>query len=357
MRRIVLAGLAALLALQAAPALAHTVGVSRGEYRVSGSTLEAELVFARPELAAAVPGLDADRDGSVSAAEVAESGRLLDDAIVRGLEVRAPSGPCEGHLANAALTEQDGLAVRATYHCAGEARPLSIRLGFLGALSFGHRHIASATVRDGETARAVVYESRPEFQVGASQGAAAGAARTVAWPLFRLGIQHILTGYDHLLFLLGLILVGGRLRPLLVVITAFTVAHSVTLGLAALGVWAPSPRMVEPAIALSIAYVGIENWFVRDASRRWLITFPFGLVHGFGFAGALREISLPSSQLPLALASFNVGVEAGQLAVLVLVLPGVLWLGRSRWFAARGVKATSAAIALAGIVWFVNRLA
>ena len=155
MRRTVLAGLAGLLALHAAPARAHTVGVSRGEYRVSGSTLEAELVFARPELAAAVPGLDADRDGSVSAAEVAESGRLLEDAIVRHLEVHVPSGPCEGRLENAALTEQDGLAVRATYHCAGEARPLSIRLGFLGALSLGHRHIASATARAVSPSRTV----------------------------------------------------------------------------------------------------------------------------------------------------------------------------------------------------------
>jgi hydrogenase/urease accessory protein HupE len=178
----------------------------------------------------------------------------------------------------------------------------------------------------------------------------------VAWPLFRLGVQHILLGYDHLIFLLGLLLIGGRLRPLLVMVTAFTVAHSITLGLAALGVWAPSPRMVEPAIALSIAYVGVENWFVHDAARRWLITFPFGLIHGFGFAGALREISLPSSELPLALAAFNLGVEGGQVAVLAVVLPAVLWLGRSRWFADRGVKAASAAIALAGLFWFALRL-
>jgi hydrogenase/urease accessory protein HupE len=179
----------------------------------------------------------------------------------------------------------------------------------------------------------------------------------VAGPLFRLGIQHILTGYDHLLFLLGLTLVGGRLRPLLVMVTAFTVAHSITLGLAALDVWAPGPRVVEPAIALSICYVGIENWFVRDVRRRWVITAPFGLVHGFGFAGALKEISLPTVDVPLALASFNLGVEAGQLAVLAVILPLVLWLGRRRWFPEAGVKTVSAAIAVAGLCWFVRRLA
>src|SRR5205814_169801 len=105
-----------------------------------------------------------------------------------------------------------------------------------------------------------------------------------AWPLFRLGVQHILTCYDHLVFLLGLILVGGRFRSIMVVITAFTVAHSITLGMAALQIVAPSTRLVEPAIALSIAYIGVENWYVQNASRRWMITFPFGLIHGFGFA-------------------------------------------------------------------------
>jgi hydrogenase/urease accessory protein HupE len=224
----------------------------------------------------------------------------------------------------------------------------------LASLSIGHRHLATVAVPDGEPAHAVLYESHPEVEVGVSREA--GLRGPVALPLFRLGIEHILTGYDHLLFLLGLILVGGRLGPLLVVVTAFTLAHSLTLGLAALGAWAPSPGFVEPAIALSIAYVGVENWFVRDASRRWLITFPFGLVHGFGFAGALQEISLPASQVPVALAAFNVGVEAGQVAVLAAVLPGILWLSRRRWFADRGMKAASAAIAAAGLFWFVTRV-
>jgi hypothetical protein len=114
---------------------------------------------------------------------------------------------------------------------------------------------------------------------------------------------------------------------------------------------------VEPAIALSIAYIGVENWFVRSADRRWLLTLPFGLVHGFGFAGALGEVSIPAPDVPLALGAFNVGVEVGQLAVLAVLLPLVLLLGRTRWFPDHGVKALSAAVALAGIVWFVGRVA
>ena len=114
--------------------------------------------------------------------------------------------------------------------------------------------------------------------------------------MLKLGIEHILTGADHLVFLLGLLLVAGGWRPLLGVVTAFTVAHSITLALAALSIFAPSPRLVEPAIALSIAYVGVENLLNPDARQRWRITFPFGLVHGFGFAGALRAIALPRAR-------------------------------------------------------------
>ena len=331
------AAIAAVSLFAAIPAFAHTVGVSRGEYHASGSTLTADLVFARPELTAAVPGLAAD-------------------ALIAALDVRSASGACRGTLVGTAATEQDGIAVHLSYVCPDAPDALTVRLALLRSLSLGHRHLAAVPGAGAATATAtsVLYESSPELRLTTTAGA--GGTQSVAWPLFRLGIQHILTGYDHLLFLFGLILVGGRLRPLLVVITAFTVAHSITLCLAALGFWAPSPRLVEPAIALSIAYVGVENFFVREASRRWLITFPFGLVHGFGFAGALREIALPQGQVPLALASFNAGVEAGQLAVLALILPLVLWLGRRPWFAPAGVRAASLAVTVAGLYWFAIRI-
>jgi hydrogenase/urease accessory protein HupE len=171
-----------------------------------------------------------------------------------------------------------------------------------------------------------------------------------------MGIEHILTGYDHLVFLLGLVLARGRVRQLVGVVTAFTVAHSITLALAAFGVWAPSPRIIEPAIALSIVYVGVENFFVKDASKRWRITFPFGLIHGFGFAGALQEISLPRAQIPGALLSFNLGVEAGQLVVIAVVLPIIFSLRKQDWFEPRAVRVVSGAVAVAGGVWFVLRV-
>jgi len=343
---------AAMLLVAAPSAFAHTVGVSRGEYRPAGSTFTADLVFARPELAAAVPGLDANGDGSLSAIELGARGSRSADQLLRGLEVRSDAGPCRGSVVSSALTEQDGLAIRLKYTCPDAPQAFTIRLVLLGSLSLGHRHLA-AIVANGSNRTSVLYESSPELRIATNPGTAEG----VAGPLFRLGIRHILTGYDHLLFLFGLLLVGGRLRQLLLVITAFTVAHSITLGLAVLGAWAPNPRLVEPAIALSIAYIGLENFFVHDAGRRWRVTFPFGLVHGFGFAGALREIALPQGQIPLALASFNLGVEGGQLAVLAVILPAVLWLRRREWFAGAGTRAASVAISLAGLYWFAVRVA
>jgi hydrogenase/urease accessory protein HupE len=171
-----------------------------------------------------------------------------------------------------------------------------------------------------------------------------------------MGLEHILTGYDHLLFLLGLVLVGRPLRSLVAAVTAFTLAHSVTLALSAFDVWAPSPRIIEPCIALSIAYVGIENWFVTDARGRWRITFLFGLVHGFGFASALREIALPRTEVPAALFAFNLGVELGQLAVLAALVPFVLAVRKTEAWKRVGLRACTMTIAAAGLVWFISRL-
>lgn len=345
--------IAALLAVSL-PAAAHTVGMSRGEYRHEGALLRADIVFAREELTSAVAHLDRDDDGVLTAPEISSGRAVLEAALVDGLEVRTTSGGCRGELERAELVPNNGIAVRLRYRCGEAESPLRLRLPLLTALSPGHRHLAAVITGTAGPVTQVVYEARPAFEIDSAPTTTGDNA--VAGPLFVLGVEHILAGADHLLFLLGVVLVGGRLRTLVVAVTAFTLAHSVTLGLAALNVVAPSPSLIEPLIALSIVYVGIENWFVGDASRRWRLTFPFGLIHGFGFAGALQEVAVPGEQLPLALLSFNLGVEAGQLLALALALPGLLWLRRQSWFAVRGVRATSLLIAVAGLGWFVQRI-
>ena len=178
-----------------------------------------------------------------------------------------------------------------------------------------------------------------------------------------LGMEHIFTGYDHLAFLFGLLLVAGArglrggTRYILGVVTAFTVAHSVTLIAAGLG-WVRLPsRFVESAIALSIAYVAVENLAVREPRHRWLLTFFFGLVHGFGFASVLAEIGLPPSGVIPSLVSFNVGVELGQLTVVCAVAPILLWLvPRYRLVGARAHRRQRHALAAGDLLVLRARL-
>lgn len=173
------------------------------------------------------------------------------------------------------------------------------------------------------------------------------------------GIYHIFTGPDHILFVVGLLLMRGSLLRLFSIVTAFTIAHSITLSLAALNVVDPSPRLIEPAIALSIVYVGIDNLMVGKTGRdvRAWIAFFFGLVHGFGFAGVLREFGLPREALGWSLFSFNFGVEIGQ-ACIVVVVASLLGAIRNRNIALAGriSKVGSVCVILAGTWWFIQRV-
>ena len=162
-----------------------------------------------------------------------------------------------------------------------------------------------------------------------------------------------------MLFVLGIYLLSGRARSVLWQVSAFTVAHSITLGLSMYGVVAVSPRIVEPLIALSIAYVAIENIFLSELkSWRVVLVFAFGLLHGMGFAGALKELGLPRSEFVTALLTFNVGVEAGQLAVIgaAFLLVGWHWADRA-WYRSRIVVPASALIACTAVYWTIARLA
>ena len=205
------------------------------------------------------------------------------------------------------------------------------------------------------TSQAILDRSHPqlEYFVGDRQGVFAVIRKFVP-----AGIHHILVGPDHLLFLVGLLLLGGSIRRLLLVVSAFTAAHSITLSLAALNIITPPARLIEPAIALSIVYVGVDNLMVgrgRDV-RAW-IAFAFGFIHGFGFANVLREMNLPNRALGWSLFSFNVGVEIGQLLV-VVVVASVLIALRSRNEAAgrRLAFAGSLAVIVLGAFWFIQRV-
>jgi hydrogenase/urease accessory protein HupE len=177
------------------------------------------------------------------------------------------------------------------------------------------------------------------------------------------GIEHIFLGYDHIAFLVAVVLWARRLVPVIKIVTAFTIAHSITLSLATLNVVVVPSSIVEPAIAASIVYVALENFFTRNIDGRWRVTFAFGLIHGFGFAGALREIGLPTNAVVTALAAFNIGVEIGQVAIVSIVVPALIALDRLMAVdstkparAATLVYALSALITVLGSYWFLARV-
>ena len=173
------------------------------------------------------------------------------------------------------------------------------------------------------------------------------------------GFEHILPkGLDHILFILGIFLLSVRMRPLLWQVTMFTIAHTITLGLTMNGVIALPDNIVEPLIALSIAYIGLENIFARRLhNSRLLLVFAFGLLHGMGFAGVLKEFGMPADAFLTALISFNVGVELGQLAVIAMAFLTVgLWFGRRAWYRHVVVMTGSATIAVIGLYWTWDRI-
>jgi len=191
------------------------------------------------------------------------------------------------------------------------------------------------------------------YYSGTTQGAIA-----VIRTFVPAGIHHILIGPDHILFLIGLLLLGGGWKALLKIVTAFTIGHSITLSLAALNILTPPPTVIEPAIALSIVFVGADN-LVRGGGRdvRALIALTFGLVHGFGFANVLREFGLPREALGWSLFSFNIGVEIGQLFIVSLVATALALV--RRWNETAGMRvafAGSLVVIAAGAYWFVQRV-
>ena len=211
---------------------------------------------------------------------------------------------------------------------------------------------------DGQTRVYTITAAQPSVQLYGAANDERGAGEVVA-AYAMLGIEHILSGYDHLLFVLALLFLVGFRRQLIGVISAFTVAHSFTLASSALGLLTLRSAPVEAAIALSILLVAAESLGTRQTlARRWpaLVSFLFGLVHGLGFAGALKEIGLPESHLPLALLTFNVGVEIGQLAVVLMAWLLTRWLSRYAWFA-QSRKPLLYAIGITASYWSWLRLA
>ena len=302
-RRFFLASIAALLLL-APPATAHPLDESRADVVVAGARVRWLLSVHRSFLA----GLDSDRDGMIAPGEVHANLPSLTKFFGDRLYVNAGGRLCTPRVEGVAGSpDPERVAIGIEYRCPAPIKALRIEMHLFDGIT--PNWVSLVKLRWAGSEREFAFrEGSAAWEVGGAEAGGTGLAAQ-AGSFLALGVEHIFTGYDHLMFLVGLLLLGGRFRSLVKIVTAFTIAHSATLVLAALGVVDLPSRVVEPAIALSIAYVGAENFFLKSVDRRWIIAFFFGLIHGFGFAGILRQLGLPEQGLILSLLSFNVGVE------------------------------------------------
>jgi hydrogenase/urease accessory protein HupE len=334
------------------PLEAHTVSLTYAEVSVSETQVLWSLKLPIPELDLLL-GLDQNYDAKVDEAELAASEPRVRQYVMSKLGVFDGSHAVSGSItAFHSWKDQQGnpfVQIEAVFPAADSAfGKVTLRCDMLRDVAATHKTVAKIS-SVGRTVE-FVFENGRNFEVDASPSLFETGLQFV-----RMGILHILTGYDHIAFLIGVVLIGGSFKTSLKVVTSFTVAHSITLALAAFRVVQLPGRLVESGIALSIMYIAAENVLFRQFDRRWIVTFFFGLIHGFGFAGALAEVHLSRHLLATALFSFNLGVEAGQLCIVGFLLPILLYLNRQR-FHLMFVRSCSAVIFCLGSFWLWQRI-
>ena len=308
----------------------------------------------------ALVDLDADHDGEVTRAEFDAAQPRISQVMSAGCVVSNANQRVAPASVHSLLDAADNVEVQLVFP-APKTGGGEISFPALRELAAGHRMFVRLVGRSGETlAEQLITRDSPSIAlpVTAGDSGSAPAAPHTFTGFLLLGIEHIGTGYDHLLFLFGLLLVTRSLKSALAVITSFTLAHSLTLAASTLNLVTLRPAITEPLIALSIVYVGVENLIQHgEPKHRWLLTFAFGLIHGFGFASVLRDLGVTAeSGVSLPLFSFNLGVELGQLTVAAVLLP-ILWkLRHLENYSRRVVPVCCVAIIAAGGFWFCQRV-
>jgi hydrogenase/urease accessory protein HupE len=337
---------------------AHDPGLSTAAVKIFPDRIDAEVIFARADVEALVP-LDANHDGKVSPEEWERARPNLEPLVREALIVRVNGAAIAISEPSFQLDENNN------FHIAGmfrvhDARTLTVESPLIKRLPRGHRQFISLLDDHGIT-EALLSAEQDVIGVDMPKGLAEEnpPARTSMFrEFFVMGVEHILSGHDHLLFLFGLLIAMTQFRATVWVITCFTLAHSTTLALAAFDVVRVSGRMVEPLVAATIVYVGLENLLRSEGpTGRWRLTLIFGLVHGLGFATDLKEklAGVIGAEITVPLLSFNLGVELGQMAVAALVLPLIWWLRNEPALVRRSVPVCSSLVVLGGAWWLLQR--
>ena len=310
--------------------LAHDPGLSSAEIRILPDRIVAEVSFAR---------VDLDQNSGERLLEIKADEEIL---TLRHFDIQTP----------------DANSIHFILEFPNSpASELHLSAVVLEHLPRGHKQFLSVRDSKGKilTERMLSAEAK-DLKITLRTNSGSHSERFFRFLV--LGIEHILTGYDHIAFLLAVLLTGGSLSSNARIITSFTIAHSLTLTLATFGVVTLPANIVEPLIAASIVFVSIENLVRRQLARRWLVTFGFGLIHGLGFASILRELGIGAmgTQGAIPLLSFNLGVELAQLSIAALTLPLIWRFQRRPTFMLKHVPALSLLITLAGIYWLLTRI-
>ncbi len=351
-----------LLALSWLPVLAHDPGLSNVDVKLERNRLTALLVYNYVDIEGAVM-VDKDMDRTITPEEFKAAKSQLEELARNAIIVNIDGSAVQPSETQVRIAKAEDGRDTAYFSLVYPGTPLSaliVKSNLMDKLSRGHREYFKLTNAAGGTiAERLLDANNATAEVTAGElSAALGRWHTFKQFLI-LGIEHILLGFDHLCFLVALLLVATNLSSVIKIVTSFTIAHSITLALAAFDKVTLSPSIVEPMIAVSIVYVGVENIWRngKEIEGRWLLTFAFGLIHGFGFAGVLKELNIGAggSGIAVPLVSFNVGVELGQLAVAALVWPLLQWLRNRPELTTKLVPVGSLLVAIAGAYWLIER--
>jgi hydrogenase/urease accessory protein HupE len=339
---------------------AHQMNLTNARVELSsGGLVEVQLAMKASDIDRAVgTQLHDERNGLADPERLTDSSDRIAAYFTSHASVESKDGtPCSPGPVKLE-PDADGVIGRTLWSCGDSAGDLVYHSTVLIDVDPAARQVVLITAGP-DTSQALLDQRHTQIRLTASAPPLLGVVeRYVA-----AGIEHIFLGYDHIAFLVGIVLWAPRVWPVIKIVTAFTLAHSITLSLAALGIVVVPGAIVEPAIAASIVYVSLENFFSRSVDKRWRDTFAFGLIHGFGFASALQQFGLPRDAVAPALGAFNIGVEIGQVAIVSMIIPiliGTDWLmaairHKQPARMASFVYVLSSLIASLGFYWVIER--
>jgi hydrogenase/urease accessory protein HupE len=331
---------------------AHDPGLSSAEVVLNEKGVDISITFALQDTESFAP-MDKDGDAEVSNQERETAKPEVAALIAKELAVTLNNQNVKPFaIENVTFDAQNNAHL--LFHYQPAATSLKMQLLFLNKLADGHKQVV--TIKDA-TGKNLSEKMLTQQDNSIELNLEDGEKSSMFKDFFVLGIEHILTGYDHLLFLFALLIVTHRFWSAFGIITFFTIAHSITLAIAGMNLFTIPSTIVEPLIAASIIYVGAENLIVKKPKGRKYLTFAFGLIHGFGFAAVLQEMNITSIEtgILVPLFSFNLGVETGQLIVTSISLPIIWWLHTKPLIEKYFVTVCSTIVCLAGGFWLIER--